>query len=117
MSKGLRTEWAEMITIDASTLTSSSTWVLVGLLPIAVRNLLTDNFSDQNVQFSIDNSDSSYRGNYNVQANTQATYDLSSNQVQDKGLWQPKYTAIYARNLGTIPAGNIYIGGFAGKGD
>ncbi len=119
MSVGTRAVFVELQSVDATTLTSSSDWVQVGILPHAIRNMFVDNLSDENIQLSFDNSDSSYGGNINSQANTQGIYDIAANKVETKsGLWVANATIIYARNLGTTPgSGRVYIGGFHGKGD
>ena len=119
MSQGTRAVFVELQSVDATTLTSSSDWVQVGIVPYAVRNLFVDNLSDESIQLSIDNFDSSYGGNINMLSSTQAIYDIASNRVETKsGLWLVAFTIVYARNLGSTPgSGRVYIGGFHGKGD
>ena len=84
MSQGTRAVFVELQSVDATTLTSASDWVLVGILPHSIRNMFVDNLSDQDVQLSVDNFDPAYGGNINSQAFTQGIYDISSNKTETK---------------------------------
>jgi len=114
MSYGIRALFETSKSVLADDITSAVTWTASDSFSNPVRLLLLANLTDATLEVSFDG----VNPHFPIQANTQMVLDLSSDQVQDRGLWLAAGSKVYLRRIDTPTAGAyVYIGGAYGKGD
>jgi len=114
MSYGIQALFETSKPLTAASITSAVTWTASTAFDNKVRLLLLSNLTDATLEVSLDG----VNAHFPIQANTQMVLDLSSNQVQEKGLWLSEGSKVYLRRIGTPTAGGfVYVGGVYGKGD